>query len=43
MAYSQRLPDNFERDPNLGLVNISRPKPQTAYEKNSDCMDDFWQ
>jgi len=22
---------NFERNPNLSLVNISRPKPQTGY------------
>jgi len=27
----QRFPNNFERGPNLGLVNISRPKPQAAY------------
>ena len=28
---SQRFPNFSERDPNLSLVNISRPKPQTAY------------
>jgi len=27
----QRFPYFSERDPNLSLVNISRPKPQTAY------------
>jgi len=27
------FPNFFERDPNLNLINTSRPKPQTAYEK----------
>jgi len=27
----QRFPNVFERNPNLSLVNISRPKPQLAY------------
>jgi len=38
---AQRFPTVFERDSNLGLVNTSRFKPQTTYEKNTDCMDDF--
>jgi len=38
-----RFPNVFERDPNLSLVNTSRPKPQTTYERNDYCMDDFWQ
>jgi len=38
----QRFPNFFEPVPNLSLVNTSRPKPQTTYEKN-DCMDEFWQ
>ena len=29
----QRFPTFFERDPNLSLVNTSRFKPQTTYEK----------
>jgi len=32
----------FERDPNLSLVNTSRFKRQTTYEKNNDSMDGFW-
>jgi len=32
------VPTFFERGPNLNLVNIWRPKPQTAYEKNNDCI-----
>ena len=39
----QWFPNFFEGDPNLSLVNSLRPKPQTAYEKNNDSMDDFWQ
>jgi len=29
----QQLPNFFERDPNMSLVNTSRPKPLKAYEK----------
>jgi len=28
------VPKLFERDPNLSLVNTSRCKPETKYEKN---------
>jgi len=38
----QRFSNVFERVPNLSLVNKSRPKPQTTYEK-MDCLDEFWQ
>jgi len=38
----QRFPNFFERVQNLSLVNTSRSKPQTTYEKN-DCLDEFWQ
>ena len=37
------LRDGVEHEPNLSVVNISQPQPQTTYERNSDCMDDFWQ
>ena len=40
---SHLVPKFFERDPNLSLVNTSRPKPQTTYEKNTCCVDDFLQ
>jgi len=42
-ARMPRLPDPkfFERGPNQTLVNTSRPMPQTTYEKNNICMDDF--
>jgi len=43
ITFRQRFPNLFEHDPNLSVVNTSRPKPQTAYEKNNDCMDEFWQ
>jgi len=37
----QRFPDFFEHNPNLNLLNASRPMPQTTYDKNNNCMDDF--
>jgi len=38
----RRFPNFFERVQNLSLMNTSRSKPQTTYEKY-DCMDEFWQ
>jgi len=35
---SQRFPNFVERNSNLSLVNISRPKPQTAYVKMKKTM-----
>jgi len=31
----QRFPNFFERDPNLNLLNASRPMSQTTYDKNN--------
>jgi len=36
------FPHLFDRDPGLRLMNTPRPKPQTTYEKDNDCMDNFW-
>jgi len=27
----------------MSVVNTLRPEPQTAYEENNDCMEEFWQ
>jgi len=43
MTSTACLPNFFERDPNLSLMNIWRPKPQPTYEKNIGSVDDFWQ
>jgi len=39
-VFNHLVPNFFEHDPKLSLVNTSWP---TACEKNSDYVDDFWQ
>jgi len=37
----QQFSNFFERDPNLNLLNTLQPMPQTTYDKNNHCIDDF--